>query len=121
MRFSKYRFVEEALCFTRRDMSSTILCKFVGSYCIALKSTQLPRVNTTESPGRTPHDIFARGCATLWSLYRPFLEFLTKSRTLFGIFVPNGGLQNTIFRAVLGKNGFHFPNIFLNLWIFSPN
>ena len=24
------------------------------------------------------HDIFAQGCATLWSLHRPFLEFLQK-------------------------------------------
>ena len=58
------------------------------------------------------HDIFGRGCATIKSLYRPFLEFLTKSWTLFGIFVPNGGLQSTILRAVLGKNGFHFQKIF---------
>ena len=35
--------------------------------------------------------------------------------------MPNGGLQNTILRAVLGKNGFHFQNIFLKLWIFIPN
>ena len=28
-------------------------------------------------PGGT-HDIFGRGCATIKSLYRPFLEFLTK-------------------------------------------
>ena len=39
--------------------------------------------------------------------------------TLFGNFVPNGGLQNT--RAVLGKNGFHFQKMLLKLWIFSPN
>ena len=36
-------------------------------------------------------------------------------------FVPNGGLQNTVLRAVLGKNGFHFQKIFQKLWIFSPN
>ena len=39
----------------------------------------------------------------------------------FGIFVPNGGLQNTILRAVLGGNGYHFSNVFLKLWIFSPD
>ena len=31
---------------------------------------------------------------------------------VFGNFVPNGGLRNTILRAVLGKNGFHFPKKF---------
>ena len=41
----------------------------------------------------------------------PFSEF----------FAPNGGLQNTILRAVLGKNSFHFQKNFLKLWIFSPN
>ena len=41
----------------------------------------------------------------------PFSEF----------FVPNGGLQSTILRAVLGKNGFHFQKNFQKLWIFSPN
>ena len=30
-----------------------------------------------EARGGT-HDIFGRGCATIKSLYRPFLEFLTK-------------------------------------------
>ena len=29
-------------------------------------------------PGGGTHDIFGRGCATIKSLYRPFLEFLTK-------------------------------------------
>ena len=71
------------------------------------------------TPWRGAHDIFARGCATLWSLYRPFLEFLRKSMTIFGNFVPNGDFQNT--RAVLGKNGFHFQKMLLKLWIFSPN
>ena len=28
--------------------------------------------------GGGAHDIFGRGCATIKSLYRPFLEFLTK-------------------------------------------
>ena len=32
--------------------------------------------------------------------------------------MPNGGLQSTILRAVLGKNGFHFQNIFQKFWIF---
>ena len=32
--------------------------------------------------------------------------------------MPNGGLQSTILRAVLGKNGFHFQKIFQKLWIF---
>ena len=32
---------------------------------------------TTVTRGGT-HDIFGRGCATIKSLYRPFLEFLTK-------------------------------------------
>ena len=32
---------------------------------------------TNHSRGGT-HDIFGRGCATIKSLYRPFLEFLTK-------------------------------------------
>ena len=31
-----------------------------------------------ESRGGGTHDIFGRGCATIKSLYRPFLEFLTK-------------------------------------------
>ena len=31
-----------------------------------------------EDPGGGTHDIFGRGCATIKSLYRPFLEFLTK-------------------------------------------
>ena len=29
--------------------------------------------------------------------------------------MPNGGLQSTILRAVLGKNGFHFQKI-LDFW-----
>ena len=29
-------------------------------------------------PGGGTHNIFGRGCATIKSLYRPFLEFLTK-------------------------------------------
>ena len=66
--------------------------------------------------------IFSHGGVPLYGLYiDPFWNFLRKGRTLFGIFVPNGGLQNTIFRAVLGKNGFHCQKIFLKLWIFSPN
>ena len=36
----------------------------------------------------------------------PFSEFLCLMEDL----------QNTILRAVLGKNGFHFQNIFLKLW-----
>ena len=32
----------------------------------------------TVSRGGGTHDIFGRGCATIKSLYRPFLEFLTK-------------------------------------------
>ena len=66
------------------------------------------------------HDIFARVC-----------HFMVSLSTLSGIFdeklgpfsevVLNGGLQNTILRAVLGKNGFYVPKIFLKLWIFSPN
>ena len=61
--------------------------------------------------------IFSHKSVPLYGLHidRPFLEFLTKSRTLVGIFVPSGGLQNSILRAVLGKNGFHFPKIFLKL------
>ena len=31
-----------------------------------------------ESPGGGTRDIFGRGCGTIKSLYRPFLEFLTK-------------------------------------------
>ena len=61
------------------------------------------------------HDIFGRECATIKSLYRPFLEFLTKKLALFGIFVPNGGLQSMILRAVLRKNGFDFQKIFQKL------
>ena len=38
--------------------------------------------------------------------------FDEKNRTLFGIFVPNGGLQNTILRAVLGKMASIFKKIF---------
>ena len=45
----------------------------------------------TGTPGGT-HDIFGRGCATIKSLYRRW----RKSWTLFGIFVPNGGLQSTM-------------------------
>ena len=33
--------------------------------------------------------------------------------------MPNGGLQSTILRAVLGKNGFHFQKIFQKLWILA--
>ena len=44
-------------------------------------------------------DIFERECATLWSLYRPFLEFFTKKVGPFSeflclmevFFVLNGG------------------------------
>ena len=68
--------------------------------------------------------IFSHGGVPLYGLYistlsgifdkkvGPFSEFLI---------VPNGGLRNTILRAVLGKNGFHFQKIFLKLWIFSPD
>ena len=35
--------------------------------------------------------------------------------------MPNAGLQSTILRAVLGKNGLHFRKIFQKLRIFSPN
>ena len=66
--------------------------------------------------------IFSHRGVPLYGLYiDPFWNFLRKSRTLFGIFVPNEGVQNTILTAVLGKNGFHFPNFFLKLWTFSPN
>ena len=34
-------------------------------------------------PGGGTHDIFGRGCATIKSLYRPFLEFLTKKLDAF--------------------------------------
>ena len=47
--------------------------------------------------------------------------FDKKSWTLFGIFVPNGGLQSTILKAVWGKNGFHFHKSFQKFGIFSPN
>ena len=57
--------------------------------------------------------IFSHGGVPLSSLYiDPFQNFLKKSRTLSGSFVPNGGLQNTILRAVLGKNSLHFQRIF---------
>ena len=36
-----------------------------------------------EQPGGGTHDIFGRGCATIKSLYRPFLEFLTKKLDTF--------------------------------------
>ena len=57
--------------------------------------------------------IFSQGGVQIYGLYiDPFWNFLRKSRTLFGIFVPIGSLQNTILRAVQwGKNGFHFPKI----------
>ena len=42
----------------------------------------------------------------------PFSEFLC---------LHDGGLQSTILRAVLGKNGFHFQKIFQNCGFFSPN
>ena len=41
----------------------------------------------------------------------PFSEF----------FAPNGGLPNTILRAVLGKTASIFKKISLKLWIFSPD
>ena len=40
--------------------------------------------------GGVTHDFFARG-VSLYGLFLPFLEFLTKSGALFGIFVPIGG------------------------------
>ena len=58
------------------------------------------------------HDIFGWGCATIKSLYRPFLEFLTKKFDLFGIFVSDGGLQSTILRAVFGKKWLLFSTNF---------
>ena len=57
--------------------------------------------------------IFSHGGVPLYVLsIDPFWNFGRKSRTLFGIFVPDRGHQNTILRAVLGKNRFHFQNIF---------
>ena len=48
--------------------------------------------------------IVSHGGVPLYDLYiDPFWNFWRKSRTLFGIFVPDGGLQNVILRAVLGK------------------
>ena len=48
--------------------------------------------------------IFSQGGVSLYGLYiDPFWNFWGKSRTLFGIFVPNGGLQNMILRVVLGQ------------------
>ena len=43
---------------------------------------------------------------TLWSLYRSFLEFLTKGGTFLGIFVHNGGFQITILRTIWEKELF---------------
>ena len=66
--------------------------------------------------------IFSHGDVPLYGLFvDPFWKFLRKSRIFFGIFVHNGGFQITISRTILGKNGFHFPKIFLKLSIFSPN
>ena len=57
--------------------------------------------------------IFSDGGVPPKSLYiDPFWDFRRKNWTLFGIFVPNGSLQNMILRAVLGKNGSHFQKIF---------
>ena len=36
------------------------------------------KIGLCEPEGGGIHDIFGRGCATIKSLYRPFLEFLTK-------------------------------------------
>ena len=80
------------------DKNSTFACLLVNFFSVS-------------PPGGT-HDIFGRGCATIKSLYRPFLEFLTKNLTLFGIFVPNGGLQSTILRAVLRKKWLPFSKNF---------
>ena len=47
--------------------------------------------------------IFSYGGVSLYGL-----EFLDEKVGPFSdFFAPNGGLQNTILRAVLGKNGFH--------------
>ena len=59
-------------CFCKSVLRNSIVpqcaldcCRFFGTPCILY------------SRGGT-HDIFGRGCATIKSLYRPFLEFLTK-------------------------------------------
>ena len=49
---------------------------------MALSSTDAAACKVPLGPGRGggggTHDIFGRGFATIKSLYRPFLEFLTK-------------------------------------------
>ena len=42
-----------------------------------LKVIRFDHVDVARTRGGT-HDIFGRGCATMKSLYRPFLEFFTK-------------------------------------------
>ena len=56
--------------------------------------------------------IFSHGAGVpLYGLYiDPFWNFCRKSGTLFGIFVPNGGLQKMTLRAVFGRNGLHFQS-----------
>ena len=66
----------------------------------------------TLHPGRGGLMIFSQGGMPLYGLL--YID-------PFGIFVPNGGLQNTTLRAVLAKSSFHFEKLFLKLWIFSPN
>ena len=46
---------------------------------------------------------------SIWTLSGISDEKVGPFSELFG---PNGGLQNTILRAVLGKNGFHYQKIF---------
>ena len=88
------------------EVLSTILAKSIINcrYFYCYRNEVHSRIFTSIAPGGGggAHDIFAGGCATLWSLHS-FWNFRGKSRTLFGIFVSNGGLQNTILRAVLGK------------------
>ena len=56
------------------------------------------------------YDVFTRGCATLWSLHRHFLEIFYEKIGPFGLFVPNGGLQNTILMAVFELMASIFQN-----------
>ena len=54
--------------------------KYFEKICKLLKPNSLIIIDNASYPGGGggTHDIFGRGCATIKSLYRPFLEFLTK-------------------------------------------
>ena len=62
--------------------------------------------------GGGAHDIFGRGCATIKSLYRPFLEFLTKKLDPFRNFCAYWRSPKYDFEGCLGKKWFPFSKNF---------